>query len=81
MLEIAMTMTLCYLSLGAITESKTMAEKIIKTIKQHPRGKWLTILTGVRIFSQSHRLFSEAGIHHRTPEGPITAYMHGGISP
>lgn len=65
---------------SAITESKGMAEKIIKTIKQHPRGKWLTILTnwcGEYSSQTSRRLFSEAGIPtYRTPEGAITAYMH-----
>ncbi|MTB40183.1 bifunctional acetate--CoA ligase family protein/GNAT family N-acetyltransferase [Providencia vermicola] len=65
---------------SAITDSKTMAEKVIKTIKQHPRGKWLTILTnwcGEYSSQTSRRLFSEAGIPtYRTPEGAITAYMH-----
>ncbi len=65
---------------SAITNSKTMAEKVIKTIKQHPRGKWLTILTnwcGEFTSQDARRLFSEAGIPtYRTPEGAITAYMH-----
>ncbi|MGV2541732.1 protein acetyltransferase, partial [Bacillus pumilus] len=65
---------------SAITESKSMAAKIIKTIKQHPRGKWLTILTnwcGEYSSQESRKLFSEAGIPtYRTPEGAITAYMH-----
>nr|WP_314267052.1 bifunctional acetate--CoA ligase family protein/GNAT family N-acetyltransferase [uncultured Moellerella sp.] len=65
---------------SAITNSKIMAEKVIKTIKQHPRGKWLTILTnwcGEFTSQDARRLFSEAGIPtYRTPEGAITAYMH-----
>ena len=65
---------------SAITNSKIMAEKVIKAIKQHPRGKWLTILTnwcGEFTSQDARRLFSEAGIPtYRTPEGAITAYMH-----
>ncbi|UNH27959.1 bifunctional acetate--CoA ligase family protein/GNAT family N-acetyltransferase [Moellerella wisconsensis] len=65
---------------SAITDSKIMAEKVIKTIKQHPRGKWLTILTnwcGEYTSQEARKLFSEAGIPtYRTPEGAITAYMH-----
>ncbi|MDR0217961.1 MAG: bifunctional acetate--CoA ligase family protein/GNAT family N-acetyltransferase [Enterobacteriaceae bacterium] len=64
----------------AISHSMQTAAKAIKAIKEHPRGKWLTIFTnwcGEYSSLESRRLFSEAGIPtYRTPEGAVTAFMH-----
>lgn len=64
---------------AAAPGSKT-AELLISTIRQHPRGKRLTLLTnwcGEYSSQDARRLFTEAGIPtYRTPEGAITAFMH-----
>ncbi|MCP9268594.1 bifunctional acetate--CoA ligase family protein/GNAT family N-acetyltransferase [Xenorhabdus sp. XENO-1] len=64
----------------AISHSMNTAIKVIQIIKEHPRGKWLTIFTnwcGEYSSLEARRLFSEAGIPtYRTPEGAITAFMH-----
>ncbi|CDG16931.1 bifunctional acetate--CoA ligase family protein/GNAT family N-acetyltransferase [Xenorhabdus doucetiae] len=64
----------------AISHSQTTAVRVIQTIKEHPRGKWITIFTnwcGEYSSLEARRLFSEAGIPtYRTPEGAITAFMH-----
>lgn len=56
------------------------AELLISAIRQHPRGKRLTLLTnwcGEYSSQDARRLFTEAGIPtYRTPEGAITAFMH-----
>ncbi|PHM63445.1 bifunctional acetate--CoA ligase family protein/GNAT family N-acetyltransferase [Xenorhabdus ishibashii] len=65
---------------SAISYSQTTAVRVIQTIKEHPRGKWLPIFTnwcGEYSSLEARRLFSEAGIPtYRTPEGAITAFMH-----
>ncbi|AOM40905.1 bifunctional acetate--CoA ligase family protein/GNAT family N-acetyltransferase [Xenorhabdus hominickii] len=64
----------------AISHSQATALRAIQTIKEHPRGKWITIFTnwcGEYSSMEARRLFSEAGIPtYRTPEGAITAFMH-----
>lgn len=64
---------------AAAPGSKT-AELLISAIRQHPRGKRLTVLTnwcGEYSSQDARRLFTEAGIPtYRTPEGAITAFMH-----
>ncbi|PHM55747.1 bifunctional acetate--CoA ligase family protein/GNAT family N-acetyltransferase [Xenorhabdus sp. KK7.4] len=64
----------------AISDSMQTAVNVIRTIKEHPRGKWLTIFTnwcGEYSSQEVRRLFSEAGIPtYRTPEGAVTAFMH-----
>ncbi|MDX7988370.1 bifunctional acetate--CoA ligase family protein/GNAT family N-acetyltransferase [Xenorhabdus sp. 12] len=65
---------------SAISHSQATATRVIQTIKEHPRGKWITLFTnwcGEYSSMESRRLFSEAGIPtYRTPEGAITAFMH-----
>lgn len=65
---------------SAIAPSFDTAKKVIEALKNHPRKKWLTILTnwgGEYSSQQSRKLFSEAGIPtYRTPEGAVTAFMH-----
>ncbi|NHB94144.1 bifunctional acetate--CoA ligase family protein/GNAT family N-acetyltransferase [Photorhabdus cinerea] len=65
---------------SAIAPGVHTATKVIETIRQHPRGKWLTIFTnwcGEYSSQEARRLFSEAGIPtYRTPEGAVTAFMH-----
>ncbi|WP_145530088.1 bifunctional acetate--CoA ligase family protein/GNAT family N-acetyltransferase [Yersinia alsatica] len=64
---------------AAAPGSKT-AELLIAAIRQHPRGKRITLLTnwcGEYSSQDARRLFTEAGIPtYRTPEGAITAFMH-----
>ncbi|AHM72485.1 bifunctional acetate--CoA ligase family protein/GNAT family N-acetyltransferase [Yersinia hibernica] len=64
---------------AAAPGSKT-AELLISAIRQHPRGKRITLLTnwcGEYSSLDARRLFTEAGIPtYRTPEGAITAFMH-----
>ncbi|CDG22111.1 conserved protein of unknown function [Xenorhabdus poinarii G6] len=64
----------------AISNSQATAVRVIQTIKEHPRGKWITIFTnwcGEYSSLEARRLFSEAGIPtYRTPESAITAFMH-----
>ncbi|HDL7801175.1 TPA: bifunctional acetate--CoA ligase family protein/GNAT family N-acetyltransferase [Yersinia enterocolitica] len=64
---------------AAAPGSKT-AELLISAIRQHPRGKRITLLTnwcGEYSSQDARRLFTEAGIPtYRTPEGAITAFMH-----
>ncbi|HKM98801.1 MAG TPA: protein lysine acetyltransferase [Buttiauxella sp.] len=59
------------------TESATA---LIELIHQHPRSKYITLITnwcGEFSSQESRRLFSEAGIPtYRTPEGAVTAFMH-----
>lgn len=56
------------------------AQALIETLNQHPRGKYVTVLTnwcGEYSSQEARRLFSDAGIPtYRTPEGTITAFMH-----
>lgn len=64
---------------AAAPGSKT-AELLISAVRQHPRGKRITLLTnwcGEYSSQDARRLFTEAGIPtYRTPEGAITAFMH-----
>ncbi|MBC3945953.1 bifunctional acetate--CoA ligase family protein/GNAT family N-acetyltransferase [Erwinia persicina] len=56
------------------------AQQIIALVKQHPRGKQLTLLTnwcGEYSSLEARRLFNDAGVPtYRTPEGTVTAFMH-----
>lgn len=65
---------------SAAAPATTTAEMVIQTLKQHQRGKRISVLTnwsGEYSSQEARRLFSEAGIPtYRTPEGAITAFMH-----
>lgn len=65
---------------SAAAPATTTAEMVIQTLKQHPRGKRISVLTnwsGEYSSQEARRLFSEASIPtYRTPEGAITAFMH-----
>lgn len=65
---------------SAAAPATITAEIVIQTLKQHPRGKRISVLTnwsGEYSSQEARRLFSEAGIPtYRTPEGAITAFMH-----
>ncbi|MGL4724952.1 MAG: bifunctional acetate--CoA ligase family protein/GNAT family N-acetyltransferase [Scandinavium sp.] len=56
------------------------AQALIETLSQHPRGKYVTVLTnwcGEYSSQEARRLFSDTGLPtYRTPEGTITAFMH-----
>lgn len=56
------------------------AQALIQVLAEHPRGKYVTVLTnwcGEFSSQEARRLFSDAGIPtYRTPEGAITAFMH-----
>lgn len=56
------------------------ARALIEAVRNHPRGKYVTLLTnwcGEFSSQEARRLFSEAGLPtYRTPEGTITAFMH-----
>lgn len=65
---------------SAVAPATITAQRLIETIKQHPRGAAVTILTnwcGEFSSLEARRAFSDAGIPtYRTPEGTITAFMH-----
>lgn len=65
---------------SAAAPGTATAERIIDAIRQHPRGKRITLLTnwcGEYSSQEARRLFTEAGIPtYRTPEGAVTAFMH-----
>ncbi|MBD8164232.1 bifunctional acetate--CoA ligase family protein/GNAT family N-acetyltransferase [Erwinia persicina] len=65
---------------SAVAPPTLTAEHIITLVKQHPRGKQLTLLTnwcGEYSSLEARRLFNDAGIPtYRTPEGTVTAFMH-----
>lgn len=65
---------------SAVAPATVTAQRLIDTIKQHPRGHSVTILTnwcGEHSSLEARRAFSDAGIPtYRTPEGTITAFMH-----
>ncbi|PVZ82704.1 protein acetyltransferase [Serratia sp. S1B] len=65
---------------SAAAPGSETAELLIEAIRQHPRGKRITLLTnwcGEYSSQDARRLFTEAGIPtYRTPEGAITAFMH-----
>lgn len=65
---------------SAAAPATATAETVIQALKQHPRGKRISVLTnwsGEFSSQEARRLFSEAGIPtYRTPEGAITAFMH-----
>ncbi|WP_016585671.1 acetate--CoA ligase family protein, partial [Yersinia pestis] len=73
------TLLLIHSPSAAAPGGKT-AELLISAIRQHPRGKRITLLTnwcGEYSSQDARRLFTEAGIPtYRTPEGAITAFMH-----
>lgn len=65
---------------SAVAPPTLTAQKVIELVKQHPRGKQLTLLTnwcGEFSSLEARRLFSDGGIPtYRTPEGTVTAFMH-----
>ena len=65
---------------SAVAPGSQSARALIEAVKNHPRGKYVTLLTnwcGEYSSQEARRLFSEAGLPtYRTPEGTITAFMH-----
>ncbi|MDV5139309.1 bifunctional acetate--CoA ligase family protein/GNAT family N-acetyltransferase [Chimaeribacter arupi] len=65
---------------SAAAHATTTAATLIDTVKRHPRGKRITLLTnwcGEHSSQEARRLFTDAGIPtYRTPEGAVTAFMH-----
>jgi len=65
---------------SAVAPPTLTAQRVIELVKQHPRGRQLTLLTnwcGEYSSQEARRLFSDAGIPtYRTPEGTVTAFMH-----
>lgn len=65
---------------SAVSPPSETAERIINAIKDHPRGKHITLLTnwcGEYSSQAARRAFTQAGIPTwRTPEGTVTAFMH-----
>lgn len=65
---------------SAVAPGSESARDLIEAVKNHPRGKYVTLLTnwcGEYSSLEARRLFSEAGLPtYRTPEGTITAFMH-----
>ncbi|MEB5979880.1 bifunctional acetate--CoA ligase family protein/GNAT family N-acetyltransferase [Enterobacter vonholyi] len=65
---------------SAVAPGSESARALIEAVRNHPRGKYVTLLTnwcGEFSSQEARRLFSEAGLPtYRTPEGTITAFMH-----
>ncbi len=65
---------------SAVAPGSESARALIDAVRNHPRGKYVTLLTnwcGEFSSQEARRLFSEAGLPtYRTPEGTITAFMH-----
>lgn len=65
---------------SAAAPGSESARALIDAVRNHPRGKYVTLLTnwcGEFSSQEARRLFSEAGLPtYRTPEGTITAFMH-----
>ncbi|WP_286809511.1 MULTISPECIES: bifunctional acetate--CoA ligase family protein/GNAT family N-acetyltransferase [unclassified Leclercia] len=65
---------------SAVAPGSESARALIDGIKNHQRGKYVSVLTnwcGEFSSQEARRLFSEAGLPtYRTPEGTITAFMH-----
>ena len=65
---------------SAAAPATECAQTLIESVKHHPRGKFVSLLTnwcGEFSSQEARRLFSEAGLPtYRTPEGTITAFMH-----
>ncbi len=65
---------------SAVAPPTLTAQRVIERVKQHPRGRQVTLLTnwcGEHSSQEARRLFSDAGIPtYRTPEGTVTAFMH-----
>lgn len=65
---------------SAVAPPTLTAQRVIELVKQHPRGRQVTLLTnwcGEYSSQEARRLFNDAGIPtYRTPEGTVTAFMH-----
>ena len=65
---------------SAVAPATETAHRLIELLKQHPRGKSVTLLTnwcGEYSSLEARRAFSDAAIPtYRTPEGTVTAFMH-----
>ncbi|MBS0878306.1 MULTISPECIES: bifunctional acetate--CoA ligase family protein/GNAT family N-acetyltransferase [unclassified Tatumella] len=65
---------------SAVSSASESAEKIIRLVRQHPRGGRVTLLTnwcGEYSSRDARAAFTQAGIPTwRTPEGTVTAFMH-----
>ncbi|MGY3571470.1 bifunctional acetate--CoA ligase family protein/GNAT family N-acetyltransferase [Vibrio paucivorans] len=65
---------------SAVAHSEQTAQKIVETIKKHPRHKRFNILTnwsGEQTAKPARQVFTQAGIPtYRTPESAVVAFMH-----
>ena len=65
---------------SAAAHGTVTASHLIDAVRQHSRGKYITLLTnwcGEFSSKEARKLFTEAGIPtYRTPEGTVTAFMH-----
>lgn len=65
---------------SAAAHGTVTASHLIEAVRQHSRGKYITLLTnwcGEFSSQEARKLFTEAGIPtYRTPEGTVTAFMH-----
>ncbi len=65
---------------SAVSPASESANEIISLVKQHPRGRQVTLLTnwgGEYSSGDARAAFTRAGIPTwRTPEGTVTAFMH-----
>ena len=65
---------------SAAAHGTVTASHLIDAVRQHSRGKYITLLTnwcGEFSSQEARKLFTEAGIPtYRTPEGTVTAFMH-----
>lgn len=65
---------------SAVAPATETAQRLIERIRQHPRGRTLSLLTnwcGEYSSQEARRAFSDAAIPtYRTPEGTVTAFMH-----
>jgi acetyltransferase len=65
---------------SAAAHGTVTASHVIEAVRQHSRGKYITLLTnwcGEFSSQEARKLFTEAGIPtYRTPEGTVTAFMH-----
>lgn len=65
---------------SAVSPASESANEIIRLVRQHPRGRQITLLTnwgGEYSSREARAAFTRAGIPTwRTPEGTVTAFMH-----
>ena len=65
---------------SAVSSASETATEIIRRVREHPRGRRVTLLTnwcGEYSSREAREAFTRAGIPTwRTPEGTVTAFMH-----